>query len=292
MHIRFFSLISIFTIAGYSAWAQAPEERAEIEPQTVAPFKAGERLVYSLKWGPFTVGSATLEVLNETNMFGEPGYHIRFSVQTNDFADSFYKVRTQIETFPTTSMEKSLHYRANQKEGKRDRKFSVMMNWTENEIRRIEDGVLREPLTPDGPMHDPLSILFYFRTAELAEGTQLPLPATDGRKLINVDAKIAKRERIRVPAGRFETYRVQPNMKDLGGVFRKSKDAALDIWFSDDARRIPVKLKSKVRVGSFSANLRKIEYFEPEPLAPEEENQMLKTFESELASAKSAPADT
>ena len=107
MLIRFLSLISILTIAAFSAWAQAPEENAETEQQTLEPFKAGERLIYSIKWGPFTVGSAILEVLNETDMFGEPGYHIRFSVQTNDFADSFYKVRTQIETFPATSMERS-----------------------------------------------------------------------------------------------------------------------------------------------------------------------------------------
>jgi hypothetical protein len=42
-------------------------------------------------------------------------------------------------------------------------------------------------------------------------------------------------------------------------VFKKSKDAKLQIWVTADARRIPVKIKSKVAVGSFVGELMSVE---------------------------------
>jgi hypothetical protein len=44
-------------------------------------------------------------------------------------------------------------------------------------------------------------------------------------------------------------------MKDVKGVFEKSKDAKMFIWVTADERRMLVKLKSKVVVGSFVAEL-------------------------------------
>ena len=39
------------------------------------------------------------------------------------------------------------------------------------------------------------------------------------------------------------------------GVFQKSKDAEILVWFSADKRRIPVKVRSKVKVGHFTMEL-------------------------------------
>ncbi|MGB0370128.1 MAG: DUF3108 domain-containing protein [Opitutales bacterium] len=289
MPFRFLAILASFALFNLPISA---EEQAVSSEDASAPFAAGERLIYTLKWGPFSVGEAILEILNENTLFGEDGYHIRFKVRTNEFADNFYKVRTSIESFPATNLERSLHYRSDQQEGKREKSFIVMMDWEANEITRVENGILREPLIPEGPMHDPLSILFYFRTIELAEGAFLPLPATDGKKLINVDASVSDKESIKVPAGRFKAYKVQPNMKDLGGVFRKSKNAALDIWFSDDERRIPVRLKSKVRVGSFKADLKKIEKFTPTPYGEEESAKILEEIKKAFDEAEKAEPAT
>ena len=47
-------------------------------------------------------------------------------------------------------------------------------------------------------------------------------------------------------------------MKNLRGVFNKSPDGMLKVWYSSDFKRIPVKITSKVIVGSFNAELVKI----------------------------------
>ena len=68
---------------------------------------------------------------------------------------------------------------------------------------------------------------------------------------------LGKKEKISVPAGKFYAIETRPEMQNLRGVFKKSPDGILRVWYSADSQRIPVKISSKVIVGSFNANLRK-----------------------------------
>ena len=58
-----------------------------------------------------------------------------------------------------------------------------------------------------------------------------------------------------LPAGKISVIETVPAMENLGGVFNKSPDGLLKVWYSNDDRRIPVKVSSKVVVGSFTATL-------------------------------------
>ena len=51
---------------------------------------------------------------------------------------------------------------------------------------------------------------------------------------------------------------MEPDTKDLAGVFKKSKGAKLFIWVTKDAQHLPVKISSKVFIGSFTAELTSI----------------------------------
>ena len=53
----------------------------------------------------------------------------------------------------------------------------------------------------------------------------------------------------------YNAFLIEPDLKDVGGVFEKSKDAKIKIWVTADHRRIPVRFESKVVVGSFVAEL-------------------------------------
>ena len=85
--------------------------------------------------------------------------------------------------------------------------------------------------------------------------TELERPVTDGKKCVMGHARVVKREKITVSAGTFDTFLLEPELKDVGDVVKKSKDAKIRIWVSADERRIPVKIQSKVAVGSFVGEL-------------------------------------
>ena len=52
---------------------------------------------------------------------------------------------------------------------------------------------------------------------------------------------------------------MQPDLKGVNPVFEKEAGATILIWVSADEHRIPIKLKSKVRIGSFTGELVDIE---------------------------------
>jgi hypothetical protein len=67
-----------------------------------------------------------------------------------------------------------------------------------------------------------------------------------------MEVKVLKRERIEVPAGKFDCILVEPVLKSEG-VFQSK--GSIFVWLTDDERRIPVLVKSKVPVGSISVSL-------------------------------------
>ncbi len=68
-------------------------------------------------------------------------------------------------------------------------------------------------------------------------------------------AKVKRREKVRLTSGTYDTYLIEPSLKHLEGVFEKSKKAKIQLWITKDERRIPVKLKSKIAIGSFTGEL-------------------------------------
>jgi hypothetical protein len=64
---------------------------------------------------------------------------------------------------------------------------------------------------------------------------------------------VVKRERVKVPAGTFDTWVVELGLETDSGVFKKGGDNRL--WLTTDARHLPVKISSKVGLGNFQAEL-------------------------------------
>jgi len=100
-----------------------------------------------------------------------------------------------------------------------------------------------------------LSVFFAFRLYNPDTLQEIDIPVTDGKKCVPGRAKVLKREDIAVAGITYDTFLVEPELEHIGGVFRKSPGARLRIWVTADDRRIPVRIESKVIVGSFVAEL-------------------------------------
>ena len=86
-------------------------------------------------------------------------------------------------------------------------------------------------------------------------------PVTDGKKCVIGKASVVKRETITLSDGtKYDTFLLEPELQHIGGVFEKSKDAKIKVWVTADKRRIPVKITSKVIVGSFIGELESAEF--------------------------------
>ncbi|GAB6175786.1 hypothetical protein JCM16814_06770 [Desulfobaculum senezii] len=220
------------------------------------PFAPGEKLTYSLRWEAIPAGTATLEVLPHTQVNDAPALHFRMKAWTNAFADIFYTVRDEVNAYTAPDLEKSVHYTQRQREGSYKRDITVSFLWETgqaqyaNIINGPKDPILILPGT-----FDPLSVFYAFRRMPLKKGAQLYAPVTDGVKSVMGRATVLRRERLTVPAGTFDTWVVEPELRHIGGVFKKSKDARLLVWVTADERKIPVQVSSRVIVGRFFAVL-------------------------------------
>ena len=218
------------------------------------PFHVGEKLVFEAKWGFIRAGEAVLEVLPVETLNGTKSRHFVMTARTYPFIDLFYKVRDRIDSHVDVTMTHSLLYKK-QKRGSRAKDVVVALNWKNLKAKYSKNGKLRRIISIEPGSFDPLSVFYAFRLHELKEGLEIQVPVTDGKKCVTGKARVLRREKISVAGRTYDTYLVEPDLEHIGGVFEKSKDARLHIWVTADNRRIPVRVKSKVIVGSFVAEL-------------------------------------
>lgn len=240
--IRIFLLFFIVP-AGFSGSVLAEDRKL--------PFSPGEKLTFQLKWGVIPAGEASLEVLPIETINGAPAYHFVMTARSYPFLDLFYKVRDRIEAFTDIDMTHSLLYKKKQREGGTKRDIVVHFDWDKNEATYTRRNRSRTPVKLMDGCFDPLSVFYYSRLLDMKIGTIEECPVSDGKKCIIGRAEVIRRETLNLGGNTYETFLIEPELKDIGGVFKKSKDAKIKIWITDDARRIPVMIKSKVAVGSF-----------------------------------------
>jgi hypothetical protein len=227
------------------------------------PFEPGERLTFILKWTVIPAGEAVLEVMPREKINGINANRFLLTAKSNEFVDAIYKVRDRIDAWTDLSLSRSLLYQKKQQEGRTRRDITVTFDWDKKVAYYANKGKTMDPISIADGTFDPLSIFYWFRSTTWKIGGRVERTVTDGKKNVVGVAHIIRKERIKVPAGVFDTILVEPDISHVGGVFEKSPRARIQVWISADSRRIPIRLKSKVVVGSFSGELASMKGVDP-----------------------------
>ena len=102
-------------------------------------------------------------------------------------------------------------------------------------------------------VQDILSSFYYARTVPMKVGHPFDIDNYADGKVYQLKVLVHRKEQIKVPAGSFNCIVIEPVLKGEGLFNQKGK---LTIWLTDDERRIPVLMKSKVVIGSIDARLK------------------------------------
>ncbi len=219
------------------------------------PFGAGERADYQVKYGVFSVGRGTMDVVGIDTIRGLESWHILFRVRGGVPG---YRVDNLMESWMDTRTLASLRFKQELSEGRRERE-RVFEIFPDSQKYREND------LEPQASVPDPLddgSFLYFVRTIPLEVGKEYEFHRYFRPDRNPVRIQVLRRERIKVPAGTFETIVVRPLIK-ARGVF--SENGRAEVWLTDDDRRIMVQMKSHLSLGSLSLHLRS--YTPPKPLS-------------------------
>jgi hypothetical protein len=99
---------------------------------------------------------------------------------------------------------------------------------------------------------DFVALVFALRTLPLPDGATHQFSVLAGRKVNKVTTTVVGRESLKVDAGRFATVKVRvPTGFD--GKFSEKNPTF--VWFSDDARRVVVKISADFAIGRANAEL-------------------------------------
>ena len=223
--------------------------------KNIPPFFPGEKLTYGIKWGIIPVGEGVLSVHPLREINGQNAYHFELKVTSYPFFDSFYKVRDKISSYVATDLTRSYYYRKNQREGRTKSDIIVKFDWDKYQASYSNFGKQKPPVSIFPGTLDPLSVLYFARLQDLDQIEVISVPVTDGKKCIIGKANIVKRENITMESGLLDTYLLEPDIEEIGGIFEKVKNAKIRVWVTADDRRIPVRVESKVPIGYFTAEL-------------------------------------
>jgi hypothetical protein len=235
-------------------------EVPDVEQRNV-PFGAGERATYAVRLGRLgTVGQGVMHILGVETVDRRPTYRTRMTINGGI---PLARVDDTFESWIDVNGLFSRRYHQDQKEVNFERKRQFDFFPERRAYRRTDTGETGT-LPTDRPL-DEVSFLYYARTLPLRVGETYTLNQyfrEDGNPVV---LRVLRKERIRVPAGVFETVVVQPVIRTRG-LFGEGGQA--EVFFSDDDRRILVMMRSRVRlIGSLSLHLQEYEPGQPHAAA-------------------------
>lgn len=212
-----------------------------------ATFDAGETLDFDLAWSRISGGAARMTIAP----IDKHGYRITSVGKSGTFFSHFFKVRDEIESVVARDDFSTLEYhKVLDERGRRKDELTVVDERNHVAIRKGKS------IPVPHPVFDPLSLIYYIRTLDLSPGSVHEFPIIADGKLYTVVATVLNRETITTPAGTFNTVVVEPKMEGQAGVFKDEQNRLL-IWYSDDERHLPVRVRSDLRIGSITVSLRR-----------------------------------
>lgn len=213
------------------------------------PFRVGEKLTFNVRYEFVKAGEATLEIPEITECTGQSACFKMVSEARSTMPFSLvFEVKDRVESLMHADSLYTLRYTKTLKEG------------TYEAFERVDFDQINHTATYQGGktvsvpprVQDVLSSLYYVRTLDLEVGKSVFIENHADEKNYRLEVKVLRREKIKVPAGTYECYVLEPILRASGVFQHKGK---LTVWMSTDPARIPVMMKSKIIIGAINAVL-------------------------------------
>lgn len=221
----------------------AAREDLPIDPVPApVPFGPGERAEYKVSLGILgTVGAGSMEVTGVREVRGHPVYHLEFKLNGKVLVGS---VDDTFESWLDVHhlFARRFHKRQHELSYKADKRYDF---FPDSMIYRLHSTGAVDTLATPEPL-DEVSFLYYVRTLPLEPGDVYTLNRYYKDSGNPVVLKVLRREVMAGTGGtEVPVVVVQPIIK-TSGLFGEGGKA--EVYFTDDHRRILVKMTSKVPI--------------------------------------------
>jgi len=216
-------------------------------------YSGEEILKYEIFWsGGIKIGDLHMEI--RKNSTPEESYTIHARVKDSGMFHLFYPVNDTFDTVVTGDNRLPVSYDVEQKEGSSYHALRHTEYDQQNGIVQYQkNNKAFETFQVQGEVHNEFSSFLYTRILTLDKNKPVIVPTFADKKRHEVVVRTV--DRIRIENNLLGTINVLPvsPIMDFKGLYDKAGDTT--IFYSDDLCRIPVRIHSKILVGSITAEL-------------------------------------
>jgi len=224
-------------------------------PEPNFSFPARQTLTFSVDWRAFNYGTAIFHL--------EQNGSVEKVTATADTVGNINMIFPVVDKFGggfDTLTGCSTGFSKNLSEGRRKVSSELTFDYKDGKqseySKNLVKGTAKEQ-TASIPacVADSLSAIFYVASRPLVVGQTVRFPLADSMRTVTVTMKVEAKEEIKTPAGTFQTIRVQPTadegiVKNRGNIW---------IWYTDDARHMPVQIRARLFWGTITFHLQSAE---------------------------------
>lgn len=232
---------------------QAPPQAAILPPAPSAPlypFAVGETFEYTGKLGMLNLGQASMSVVRLDTIRDIESFVFRFQLQASTFV---FKMDDVMHSWTGTADMVSRRFHQDfDEDGKVRRRFYEIFpdsGFFKERERGEQAATVAQPL-------DDAAFFYFIRTPPLEVGKTYTFHRYFKKDKNPVTIRVIKRESCELPDGsKLQCLVLHPTiMADRNGMFSPRADAR--IWLTDDDRRIPVQIRSKLAFGTVTLKIR------------------------------------
>jgi hypothetical protein len=224
-------------------------------PQPGYVFPARETLTFSVDWRVFTAGTAVFHLEQQGDV-----ERVTATADSIGAVNMLFPVIDRFNAGFDTKTGCSTGFSKQLQEGRRKVDSDLSFNYSRGKQDLLEKNIVKgtqkqQEASIPACVTDSLSAIFYAASQRFTIGQNVDFPLADSMRTVTVFMKVEGREEIKTPAGTFQTIRVQPTadegiVKNRGNIW---------IWYTDDARHMPVQIRARLFWGSITFHLQSIE---------------------------------
>lgn len=226
-----------------------------VPPPPAYHFPDGQTYVYGVEWHLFNAGTARVGLRDDGTE-----QHVTATAVSAGVVSALYKVNDHFEAFfdphRFCSQRVSKHIEEGSRARQSDLKFDYARGKSVLSEKNLKTGEQKQAENDiPGCVTDVVSGFYYLASLPLQVGNAYAFTLNDGGKTNEVTAHVETREKVKVPAGTFETVRVKAEA--ISGVLRGK--GTVWAWFTDDGTHLPVQMRSKLGWGTLLFRLQRVE---------------------------------
>ena len=219
------------------------------------PFKSGESLRFKMSYSGFLrAGTAVLEV-EETELNGKKVFHSKGSGWTSGLIKWFFEVDDIYESYFDKDTIKPYLFKRKIDEGGYKKHRITSFNYNSQKAY-VQDFInQKDSSIAFNNVQDMMSSFYYLRnikTKNLKKGDEIKLDMFMDSQVYPFKLRFLGKEVLKTKFGKVNSLVFRPLVQS-GRIFKAEE--SVTIWITDDANKIPIKMRASLAVGSLRAEL-------------------------------------